>query len=182
MVINLPIKERIRECERCPLYEITPQRPVPGVGNGSEAFFVCERLDCVQATVEIPFSGDDADYIKDIIKRAGLNYKNYYYTSLLKCADCDGIYKKKEHLNICKDWVFEEIKEKKPKYVFCMGKEVLYRLLPECKTTWKMKDIIGDKFIHDNVTYIPIYSLSYLKEYGRGKTQEIAEVISGILG
>lgn len=176
------LKTQIRSCEKCPLYELTPCGPVPGIGKrNSKAFFVNERVDSTQATILVPFGGNDSDYIKNILSRAKLNYKEYFYTSLNKCSDTNHDYPKNKFAKICSDWVYEEIDEHNPDYVFCMGMEVLYRLLPECKRNWKLKDVIGKQYSYRNTIFVPLYSLSFLKEYGIKKTQEVVEVISGIL-
>lgn len=171
-------REKIRTCQKCPLHSVTPCRPVPGVGR-SKAMLVCENLSYEQAVVEMPFGCDDADYIKNIMYRAKLNYREFYYTSLTKCFETDT---KNKYSEICKDWIFEEIKEKNIKYVFCLGNEVSYRLIKDVKRKHKLTDIFGKQFEQDDVIFIPIYSLKFLREYGVKKTSSVVELFHELFG
>lgn len=127
----------------------------------------------------MPFGCDDADYIKNIMYRAGVDYRQFFYTSLVKCYK-EGYSKKIG--KICKEWVLEEIKEKEIKVVFCLGSEVSYQLIKGVKRKDKLSDIFGKKFEQDGIIFIPIYSLQFLREFGVKKTSSVVEIFRELFG
>jgi uracil-DNA glycosylase family 4 len=156
---------------------MSPCGPVFGVGKGD--MFVSERLSFNQAAIEVPFGDEDGDWIKEILSKAGLNYKNFYYTSLTKCKDVNHDYKKDEFAKVCSQWIEKEIEVNDTKNVFCMGKKV-YEVLTGKRDS--LTSVFGKPLELNGVNYIPIYSISYLKNGGRARKERVIEVIRGVFG
>lgn len=167
------LKNEIQNCKSCPLYKLTPCGPVMGVGKGN--MIVSEGLTYNQAAIGIPFGDEDADVIKLILSKAKVNYKKFYYTALQKCKDVNHEYEKYEYLETCKKlWVGKEIEYNQPEYVLCMGKGVFESLYGE---KIKLKDVFGKPHVKDNVKYVPLYSLEYLRHRGLKVQNEMVRAI-----
>jgi uracil-DNA glycosylase family 4 len=177
------LEDKIRACQKCPLYVYMPFSPIPGWGNKkAKIMLVGEAPGQDEAIVEEPFIGRCGKYLdKQLLLPAGLKREDLYITNVVKCMCRDGNKNRKPkqtEINSCANWLCGEINEILPKVIISLGHVPTKRVWDGVEEHYKtMRELVGVEKYHPSGYYIlPSYHPSYLMQYGKDKTKLALEV------
>jgi len=122
--------------------------PVPGEGKsiGARLMFVAEIADMVSCTTGQPFSNIEGDFLHKILKNAGIDREQCYFTYLIKCCNKVG-----GTGRVCgENWLKKEILECQAEYIVSFGRETSHFFLPKAIA---YKDCVMQ--IYNNVLIAP---------------------------
>lgn len=109
-----------------------------------------------------PFSGGMVSALLPILTKAGVDAKEVYWTSLVKCPTCKSLQKgketapKKEAVTYCSNYLDKEIRAKQPKVIVACGQSALDFFFPKYKMAEKRCQVIWSDTYKCNV--VPIYN------------------------
>lgn len=189
----MSLKEKIKNCKRCPLYKNMPDgcSPVPGIGpQNAQIMFVGEALGEDESIYGEPFVGRCGRFMNvQMLSPAGIKREDLYITNTVKCRPTKGNANRPPsdvEITKCKGWLWEEIKLVKPKVIVTLGKIPTYTLLnKELKKSFTLKSVIGKSFDMDfngiKTKVYPLYHPSYLMVRNRKAIDDNVKVLKGLL-
>lgn len=169
--------EKMSECNRCSLRPGCNQ-VVAGVGPASASLFILNQEAGIDDDIlGEPFTGVNGQLLDKMLKAANIDKEKTYRTNMIKCKPNKIIFGD-NHINICKYWLWEEIKIIQPKVILTFGEHSAHLLL-KLKPSTKMKDVVGKLY---DVPYTaakiaPWYHLSYLMNRGAKQEKETVEFL-----
>jgi len=112
------LQEKIRCCEKCPLFKnmsITPIAP-DWVGSPKVMFIIDSRLNQINDFEQSPITGVTKARFLTLVES---KFSSYYITPFVKCI---GAYpRSKATIDICKEWIEHEINTVNPKVIIGCG-------------------------------------------------------------
>jgi len=156
-----------------------PFKPVHGFGpSNAEIMIVGEAPGEDESDAEEPFVGAAGRMLNKTLESCKINRKNIYVCNTVNCRptkDCKNRPPDKKEIQLCGDWLNQQIEVVKPKVIFTLGK-VPTRYLLKLPTTIKLEDYVGKIQKGDDYIIIPNWHPSYLLQYGRAKTEDAIRV------
>lgn len=180
------IQEQITQCKACPLHDLLPNgcSPISGFGTIGKIMLVGEAPGEKEIELGRPFVGLAGRLLDQILKDSQVNKSDVYIANTVNCRPHD--YGKnrppsKTEIEMCKHWLWKQIKEVNPTLIFTLGmtptKTLLHSVLGK---TFKLKDVVGNEYRPDFLTcpVVPIYHPSFLLQYGRAYTAQTVHTIT----
>lgn len=180
----IELTERMIKCVSCPLRSQCNQ-VVPGMGlPNSPIFIVGDAPGVDEDIMGEPFVGIDGKYLDKILNAAGISRRSIYMTTVVKCKTPHCVPPAQEFIKACKKWLWEELKDVKPKVIVSLGKLPTGLFLK--KKNFTLNEVVGKTFSlnYIDAVLMPWYNLDYLLQ--RGKSWEVSSInffkqIRGIL-
>lgn len=149
IVVNTFVKDELSEmiqqtlsCTNCSLSGEC--HPTPRLGRSPKIMIVTDCPDWAEGDRGAMGQGKaSAIYIEQALKENDLNWKDVYYTSLVKSPKPKGEQLANEMINGCSDFLEQEIKLLKPPVIVALGGKVARHLNPDLKGGWE--EICGDE-------------------------------------
>jgi len=156
VVIFQNLKKQVEKCQRCPLYKTT-KKIVFGEGPISAKMMVigeaAGRMESLQGR---PFVGPAGKFLDKLLKLGGIDRKNVFITSVLKCRptmDNRNRKPKKEEIEACLPYLKRQIEIINPKYFILLGEVAFSVFFPK----EKLRDFRGKWIEKDGKFYFPTY-------------------------
>jgi len=154
------ITEKIKNCQKCPLYK-TRHYSVPGEGNcKSRVIFVGEAPGEVEDLHGKPFIGKAGQLFSKILQSVQINRKEIFITNMLKCRPPGNRNPSKNEIELCFPYLESQIALINPKIIVTLGNIPTKYLLNSQKGITKLRgnwfDWIG------GIRIFPMFHPSYL--------------------
>lgn len=122
--------KRIAGCQKCPLFK-TATNPVPGNGNPeAEIMFIGEAPGMNEDLKGIPFCGASGHLLDKLLDSIGLNRDKIFVANMLKHRPPENRDPLPEEMEVCKEYLDEQIKIIKPKCIVTLGRFAMTKFLP----------------------------------------------------
>ena len=151
-------------CALCYLNKNPYGKDVKGWGSTAPTFMVVSdyiRKGWISTGFK-PFCGPLYTLLNKMMTEVGIDQKDVYYTSLVKCPTATSLKKgedgklKKEAVDYCSCKLEQEITQLKPKVIIACGQDALSYFFPNYKMAEKRCQILNDP--KHNCVVIPIYN------------------------
>ncbi len=154
------IAEKIRNCQKCPLY-LTRQYAVPGEGSyKSPVIFVGEAPGEVEDLHGKPFIGKAGQLFSKILQSVQIKREDVFISNMLKCRPPGNRTPSKSEVEICLPYLESQIALINPKIIVTLGNIPTKYLLNSQEGITKMRgqwfDWIG------GIKIFPMFHPSYL--------------------
>ena len=118
----MDLKEEIRNCKLCPLYQLMETSPVPPDWSGfPEVMFIIDtNLGAINDFDQKPITGVTHTRFMQILTS---HLNDWYITPFVKCRPKSTTYTKK-NMGDCSYWIKEEIKRLDPKVIVACGSRI----------------------------------------------------------
>jgi len=144
---------KIKDCRQCELNE-GRTRFVFGSGNAAaELMFVGEAPGKNEDLQGLPFVGRAGKILDDLLESIGMNRKEVFIANVLKCRPPGNRDPRIDEINICKEYLFEQINIIDPKIICTLGKYSTQLILD---TSHGITGLRGKVFHRDGRTILPI--------------------------
>lgn len=155
------LASQIRICQNCPLWK-TRIKAVPGEGDpGAKIVLVGEAPGKNEDLKGKPFCGAAGRILEQLLSQAGLNRKEVFITSVLKCRPPQNRDPKLAEIKSCKSYLEKQIQIIKPKLIIALGRWAAYALVGIKKETGQILTLnLGPDFTTSIfITYHPAYAI-----------------------
>lgn len=116
------LRQRISQCNECPLFADLLCLPNIGYGSSSpDILFITGGIDKDNAIFGKPLSVQAEMVLLKSLEKSGINAGQCYITSIVKCGANLSV--KKSHIATCSKWLIEEINLLQPKVLFFLGQK-----------------------------------------------------------
>lgn len=150
-------------CTFCYLQNNQLATKINGFGSDHPTFMVVsDFIHKNWLKANVPFSGDMVAPFTELLKKIGIDIKEVYWTSLVKCPPSKNLKKgketapKKEAVTYCSAYLDVEIRQKQPKVIIACGQTALDFFFPKYKMTEKRCQVLWCEKYKCNV--VPIYN------------------------
>lgn len=147
-------------CDKCQLFQTCKSPWMQPSGNTTEplVLVVGEAPGADEDERGIPFVGQSGQLLRSALENVGLNVKaDVAFTNVVKCRPPENKISKKA-IDLCKHYVFDEIKAYDPSIVFLMGNSPLSAVLEQSGiSNWN-----GVVVQREGVTYVPLFHPAYI--------------------
>jgi len=155
----LSLRERILSCQKCPLSQ-GRKNAVPGEGNlGTELMFVGEAPGRDEDIQGRPFVGRAGHLLTKIIHAMKFKREEVYITNIVKCRPPENRTPHKQEIEMCQDYLREQLGMIKPKVIVTLGK-VAADFFIESKLG--MTALRGNFHEFNNIKVMPTFHPSYI--------------------
>lgn len=155
----LSLRERILSCKKCPLSQ-GRKNAVPGEGNlGTELMFVGEAPGRDEDIQGRPFVGRAGQLLTKIIQAMKFKREEVYITNIVKCRPPENRTPHKQEIEMCQDYLREQLGIIKPKVIVTLGK-VAADFFIESKLG--MTALRGTFYEFNNIKVMPTFHPSYI--------------------
>ena len=155
----LSLKERILNCQKCQLSQ-GRKNAVPGEGNlGTELMFVGEAPGRDEDIQGRPFVGRAGQLLTKIIHAMQFKREEVYITNIVKCRPPENRNPHKEEIEMCQDYLREQLEMIKPEVIVTLGK-VAADLFIQSKLG--MTALRGSFYEFNNIKVMPTFHPSYI--------------------
>ena len=155
----LSLRERILSCQKCPLSQ-GRKNAVPGEGNlGTELMFVGEAPGRDEDIQGRPFVGRAGQLLTKIIHAMKFKREEVYITNIVKCRPPENRTPHKQEIEMCQDYLREQLGMIKPKVIVTLGK-VAADFFIESKLG--MTALRGNFYEFNNIKVMPTFHPSYI--------------------
>ncbi len=155
----LSLKERILNCQKCPLYQ-GRKNAVPGEGNlGAELMFVGEAPGRDEDIQGRPFVGRAGQLLTKIIQAMQFKREEVYITNIVKCRPPENRNPHKQEIEMCQEYLREQLEMIKPEVIVTLGK-----VASDCfiQSKLRMTALRGNFYEFNNIKVMPTFHPSYL--------------------
>jgi len=115
------LEERVCSCQKCGL-STTRLNAVFGEGSSSaDIIFIGEAPGANEDKTGKPFCGRAGNILDDLLKHADLKRNDIYIANILKCRPPGNRNPKSEEIDICSEYLNQQINLIKPKIICCLG-------------------------------------------------------------
>ncbi len=147
------IAAKINVCKKCPLWR-SRKRAVPGEGpSNAKIMFVGQAPGSEENKSGRPFVGRAGKLLNEVLKKAKIERKKCFITSVIKCFPPKNRLPKKQEVEACKPYLLKQIEIIKPKIIVLLGRLAVKTLLGKAE----LKKIHGKKLMIDNTIYLATY-------------------------
>ncbi|MCS7103382.1 MAG: type-4 uracil-DNA glycosylase [Candidatus Korarchaeum sp.] len=116
------IAEKIRRCEKCPLY-ISRKKAVPGEGSEkARLMFVGEAPGRSEDEMGRPFVGAAGRLLDELLSSIGLKRQDVFITNLVKCRPPDNRDPRFEEIEACLPYLIEQVSVVDPEVLIALGR------------------------------------------------------------
>jgi len=160
------IAEKIKNCKKCELWE-TRDKVVPGEGpSNSKLFFVGEAPGRNEDETGRPFIGQSGMLLSKMLGEAGIDRKEVFITSILKCRPPENRKPKDHEVAKCIPYLKEQIDEVKPKYIVLLGLVAIENMIGDRK---KLKEMHGQVLKVGDFNYFITYHPAAARRFKKFK-------------
>jgi DNA polymerase len=156
IVIFQKLREQVEKCQRCPLYKTT-KKIVFGEGPiNAKMMVIGEAAGRMESLQGRPFVGPAGKFLDKLLNLGGIDRKNVFITSILKCRptiDNRNRKPKKEEIGACLPYLKKQIEIINPKYFILLGEVAFLVFFPK----EKLKNFRGKWIEKDGKLYFPTY-------------------------
>ena len=159
------LNEKIKKCKKCELWKMR-NNVVPGEGPSNAKVMIIGQAPGVQEDkTGRPFVGPAGKFLNYLLGLAGLNRKEIFITSPLKCLPQPPINRKpkKKEIEACLPWLKKQIEIINPEIFILLGEIAFSVFFPDKK----LKDFRGKWIERKNkkffVTYHPAAGIRFPK-------------------
>ncbi len=157
--LYLSLKERILNCQKCPLSQ-GRKNAVPGEGNlGTELMFVGEAPGRDEDIQGRPFVGRAGQLLTKIIHAMKFKREEVYITNIVKCRPPENRNPHKEEIEMCQDYLREQLEMIKPEVIVTLGKVAADHFI---QSKLGMTALRGSFYEFNNIKVMPTFHPSYL--------------------
>lgn len=122
----------LRTCDKCPLAGL--EHPIPRLGAKAKVMMVFDSPNFKEARDGKMMGGDSGDLIKAALSDVGLDFRDFYFTSLVKSPKPSGEKAlTNEQINACSEILKQELEILKPAVVVAMGTNAIRFFVPGIK-------------------------------------------------
>jgi uracil-DNA glycosylase len=147
------LNQEIKNCKKCPLWK-TRKNAVPGEGPvNAKVILVGQAPGAMEDLKGVPFCGRSGKFLDNLLKIAGIDRKNIFITSPIKCFPPKNRKPKKEEIKACSPYLKKQIEIINPKYFILLG-EVAFSVF---FSSQKLKYFRGKLIKKDGKFYFPTY-------------------------
>jgi uracil-DNA glycosylase len=155
------VRTDIGDCVRCKLHGQGRKQIVFGVGNPeADLMFVGEAPGADEDVQGIPFVGRAGQLLTKIIEAIGLQRNDVYIANVIKCRPPGNRNPEQDEVEMCEQFLFQQIDVIKPKVIVALGtfaaRALLRTLDPISRLRGRVYDYRGAKLIP---TFHPAYLL-----------------------
>lgn len=144
---------KIKDCRQCGLHS-GRTRFVFGSGSAyAELMFVGEAPGRNEDLQGLPFVGRAGKILDDLLESIGMTRKEVFIANVLKCRPPGNRDPGPEEIDICKEYLFEQINIIKPKIICTLGKYSTQLILD---TDHGITGLRGKVFHKDGIVILPI--------------------------
>ena len=159
----MDLDNKIKSCQKCLLYKSCNQ-PIPWDGNfNSKILFIWEAPWAEEDKQHKPFVWRSWQLLTSILEKIWLfRNKDYYITNIVKCRPPNNRDPKLEEIQICKDYLIQQIKIMKPKIIITLWRfsmNFIITSLSISKDRWKIfliKQLYNTTF-EKPIIFMPVY-------------------------
>lgn len=175
------LEEEIRQCDFCNLIKNTNNN-TPLVFHGSgKIMAVVQPPNDTNIYEEQHFSTNEKRYFELILKAAGIDEEDIYVTSIAKCPYGSDNKENKKCTELCSTkFLLREMRVVKPKVILSVGKIPTSYFLSTPLYKTSMSEVIGKIYNYNDIPVMPIYTMSYLIQNGKKKTDEVIEQLTKV--
>ena len=156
IIIFQKLQKQIEKCRRCSLYKTT-KKVVFGEGPiNAKTMIIGEAAGRMESLQGRPFIGPAGKFLDKLLNLGGIDRKNVFITSVLKCRptiDDRNRKPKKEEIKACLPWLKKQIEIINPKYFILLGEVAFSVFFPK----QKLNDLRGRWIEKDKKFYFPTY-------------------------
>lgn len=159
--------------------------PVSHSGPEDANIMICgESLGADEVIHQEPFVGMCGQLLSRMLKLAEINRSKCFITNVLHCNPREGSKNRpptQEEIQLCKHWLWEQIKIVNPKIIVTAG-AVSTKLLLRLKPTVKFGDYVGKihKVNYISSLIIPIYHPSFLLQRRKDLIEDTIKVLKSV--
>jgi DNA polymerase len=136
VVIFQKLREQVEKCQRCPLYKTT-KKIVFGEGPiNAKMVVIGEAAGRMESLQGRPFIGPAGKFLDKLLNLGGIDRKNVFITSVLKCRPTINNRNrkpKKEEIEACLPYLKKQIEIINPKYFILLGEVAFSVFFPREK-------------------------------------------------
>jgi uracil-DNA glycosylase family 4 len=174
----------LETCTKCPLCQ-TRSQVIQGYGSGkSGIFFLDFHPSAAVDIVGEPLVDRSGQLFIKLLKQAGLDYKECYYTYIAKCFP-KNTKVVNEYVDTCKSaWMMQEISAVKPSIIATLGiVPTKFLLGKKLTTSGHFKQCLGKSYeFLDTTLVVPWYSPSYILNRGVATEDETIVYLNKLKG
>ncbi|WP_297487332.1 type-4 uracil-DNA glycosylase [Thermococcus sp.] len=123
------LEERIRNCRKCPLWELRTN-PVPGAGSyDAEVMFVGEAPGYWEDQKGLPFVGRAGKVLDELLAGIGLRREEVYITNIVKCRPPNNRDPTEEEIRACSPYLDMQIDIIRPRLIVPLGRHSMRYIL-----------------------------------------------------
>jgi DNA polymerase len=124
------LHQKIKTCQKCDLRK-SCQQVVVGDGNFSaKLMFIGEAPGKKEDEIGEPFRGASGKFLNELLASVKLNRADIYITNIVKCRPPQNRDPKKQEIEICTEWLNQQIKIIRPKLIITLGRYSLQHFFP----------------------------------------------------
>ena len=147
------LNRKIRNCKKCPLWKLR-KNAVPGEGPANTKIMLVGQAPGREEDLKgLPFVGRAGQSLNQLLKIAGINRKEIFITSPLKCFPPKNRKPKKEEIEACLPYLKKQIEIIKPKKFILLGEVAFSVFFPG----EKLSEFRGRWIKKDGKFYFPTY-------------------------
>jgi DNA polymerase len=147
------LNQEIRNCKKCSLWK-SRKNAVPGEGLVNAKIMLVGQAPGREEDLKgLPFIGRAGQFLNQLLKIAGINRKEIFITSPLKCFPPGNRKPKKEEIEACLPYLKKQIEIIKPKKFILLGEIAFSVFFPDKK----LKDFRGKWIEKKGKFYFPTY-------------------------
>ncbi len=123
------LEERIRNCRKCPLWELRTNA-VPGAGSyDAKVMFVGEAPGYWEDQKGLPFVGRAGKVLDELLEGIGLTREEVYITNIVKCRPPNNRDPTEEEIRACSPYLDRQIDIIRPKVIVPLGRHSMRYIL-----------------------------------------------------
>ena len=150
----LNINNKINNCKNCDLY-LSRNNAVPGEGNlNAKVMVIGEGPGRDNDLQGRPFVGKGGKILDDILCEVEIAREELFLTNILKCRMPENKTPTKDYINICCNYLFQQVEVISPLYIITLGAVAIQSLLDK---SVKLSDIEGKCLDWKGYMVIPTY-------------------------
>ena len=154
------IRDEIGDCTRCKLHRLGRRQIVFGVGNPSaDLMFVGEAPGADEDIQGVPFVGRAGQLLTKIIEAIGLKREDVYIANVIKCRPPENRNPDPDEVEICEQFLFQQIDRIQPKVIVALGTFAAKALL---KTQDSISRLRGRTYDYRGAKLIPTFHPAFL--------------------
>jgi len=121
-------------CKECGLHKTCKTHMVPGSGSDHPlVLFVGEAPGAEEDETGVVFMGKAGQVLREAINQLGLSDDQYRITNVVRCRPPKNRTPRAREIELCSEFLFEEIKQHPPKVIVLLGNTPLKAVLGENK-------------------------------------------------
>lgn len=141
-------------CVKCRLRAGATQ-VVPGAGNPkSEIMFIGEAPGKQEDIQGLPFVGVSGKFLNEMLASIGLKREDVYIANMIKCRPPENRDPQPDELEICADWITQQLEIIQPKIIVTLGRFGMARFFGPKR---KISEIHGKVLYREGRAHIALY-------------------------